>query len=89
MRVNGKNMPFGDSIDEWVVASSNNSWLLYLLPQYYKEEEEVDRKSLWECDANGFRVFEIKIDNTPTSLVKKCGVRLVYKRDIEYLDCTM
>ena len=50
---------------------------------------EEDRKSLWECDANGFRKIGIKIDNTPSSLVKKCRLRVVYKKDIEDFNSAM
>ena len=59
---------------------------MYLLPQFIWEE---DRKSLWECDANGFREIGIKIDDKPTSLVKKCGLHVVYKKDIEDLNSAM
>ena len=37
-------------------------------------------------DENGFREIGIKIDNTYSSLVKKCGLRVVYKKDIEDLN---
>ena len=91
LRANGKYMSFVDReqrfshcyIDFKMVALSDHTWLLYLLPQYIWEE---DRKSLWECDANGFREIGIKIDNMYSSLVKKCGLRVVYKKDIEDLN---
>ena len=83
LRVNGKDMPFGDCIDEWVVASLDHIWILYFLSQYFEEEH---RKLLWECDANGFREIGIKIGNSSTSLVKKCGLRVVYRKDIEDLN---
>ena len=70
-------------ISDYIVASSTHIWLLYLLPQHIWEE---DRKSLWECDANGFREIGIKIDDTDSGLVKKCGLRVVYKKDIEDLN---
>ncbi|KAL4596740.1 hypothetical protein ACB092_12G184600 [Castanea dentata] len=88
LSINGKYMHHAASIAEWVVASSDHIWLLYLLPQYLLEWEE-DRKSVWECNANGFREIGIKIDNNPTSLVKKCGLRVVYKKDIEDLNRSM
>ena len=75
LRANGKNMPMTHIIDNKEVASSNHICLLYLIPQRFEEE---DRKLLWECDANGFHEIGIKIYNTPTSLVKKCGLRVVY-----------
>ena len=92
LRANGKDMSFINRngtrsdyyiIDNYIVASSTHIWLLYLLPQHIWEE---DRKSLWECDANGFRKIGIKIDDTYSCLVKKCGLRVVYKKDIEDLN---
>ena len=92
LRANGKDMSFINRdgtrsdyyiIDHYIVASSTHIWLLYLLPQHIWEE---DRKSLWECDANGFREIGIKIDDTDSGLVKKCGLRVVYKKDIEDLN---
>ena len=85
LSANGKSMSLGYFIDHEVVASSDHIWLLYLLPQYYHFTEE-DRKSLWECDANGFREIGVEIDNGFRSLVKKCGLRVVYKKDIEDLN---
>ena len=70
-------------IDKNMVALSNHIWLSYLLSQQFWEE---DRISLWECDANGFCEIRIKIYDTPSSLVKKCGLRVVYKKDIEDLN---
>nr|POE55263.1 hypothetical protein CFP56_49295 [Quercus suber] len=75
-----------DTINNKVVALLDHIWLLYLLPQGY---EEKDRKSLWECNANGFREIGIKIKSEESSLVKKCGLRVVYKKDIEDLNCNV
>ncbi|KAK9993241.1 hypothetical protein SO802_022944, partial [Lithocarpus litseifolius] len=86
LSANGKIMSPTLIIDHKVVFSSDHIWLLYFLPQLFGEE---DRKILWECDANGFREIGIKIYNTPTSLVKKCGLRVVYKKDIEDLSHTV
>ena len=91
LRTNGKDMSFANIegrcsryyISKDTVALSDHIWLSYLLPQHIWEE---DKKSLWECDANGFREIGIKIYNTPSSLVKKCGLRVVYKKDIEDLN---
>ena len=71
-----------------VVANAllDHIFLLYMLPQLSLKEE---RKSLWECDANGFHEIGIKIDNRPASLVKKCGLRMVYRKDIEDLNNAM
>ena len=57
-----------------------------MLPQLSLKE---DIKSLLEFDANGFHKIGIKIDNRPTSLVKKCGLRVVYKKDIKDLNSAM
>ena len=48
-----------------------------------------DRKLLWECDANGFCEIGIKIEGTCSSFVMKCGLCVVYKKDIEDLNQTM
>ena len=84
MIVNGINFNF---VPSKIVALSDNIFLYYLLPQLYSREE--DKKSLWECDTNGFHKIGIKIDNTPSSLVKKCGLCVVYKKDIEDLNNAM
>ncbi|KAK4594849.1 hypothetical protein RGQ29_018540 [Quercus rubra] len=76
---------------------SDHIWLLHLLPQYY---EKKDNKSLCKCDANGFNQIGIKIDACCRGLktseifqgklkVKKCGLQMVYKKDIEDLNKTM
>ena len=83
LSTNGKKMPLTYIIDYVVVASSDHIWLMYLLPQHFREE---DRKILWECDANGFREIGITIYDSPTSLVRKCGLRVVYRKDIEDLN---
>ncbi|KAF3949482.1 hypothetical protein CMV_024649 [Castanea mollissima] len=70
----------GSEIPEWFShqyahnLALSNSALFYLLPQLCEEE---DRKSLWECNANGFHEIGIIIEGD-SSLVKKCGLR-VYK----------
>uniref|UniRef100_A0A7N2RB02 ADP-ribosyl cyclase/cyclic ADP-ribose hydrolase n=1 Tax=Quercus lobata TaxID=97700 RepID=A0A7N2RB02_QUELO len=87
LRVNGKDMTFvginGRYSPNYMVPLSDHIWLFYFPPQLIWEEH---RKSLWECDANGFREIGIKIDNTDSGLVKKCGLRVVYKKDIEDLN---
>ena len=79
LTINGKHRPVGLYINR-IVSLSDHICLDYCLPQCYTEKE---RKSLWECDANGFREIQIKIRS---SLVKKCGLRVVYKKDIEDLN---
>ncbi|KAK4594858.1 hypothetical protein RGQ29_018545 [Quercus rubra] len=83
--VNGKQMHSSPGTIEFVLLS-DHTWLLYLLPQFYKEEEM--KKSLCECDANGFSQIGIKIksDLNDSLMVKKCGLRMVYKKDIEDLN---
>ncbi|XP_075649161.1 TMV resistance protein N-like [Castanea sativa] len=80
---NGKDMSFGLSISDRFVAVSDHIWLSYVLPQHFSENGE---ESLWEYDANGFRGIGIKIHKSDSSLVKKCGLRVVYKKDIEDLN---
>ena len=52
-------------------------------------EEKEFRKSLWECAANEFREIGIKVYNVELSLVKKCRLHVVYKKDIEDLNNAM
>ena len=70
------------------VGSSDNIWLVYLLNQYCKKSEE-DIKLLKECEANEFSQIGIKIETNKKTEVKKCGFRMVYKKDIEDLNQTM
>ena len=86
LSANGKEMSLTRIIDNEVVASSDHIWLSYLLPQQFGKK---DKKILWECDAKGFREIRIKINNTDSSLVKKCGLRVVYKKDIEDINSTI
>ncbi|XP_075650739.1 TMV resistance protein N-like [Castanea sativa] len=85
LSANGKDMPFGlgISIIDRLVAVSDHIWLSYVLPQHFLGKGE---KSLWEYDANGFREIGIEIRNSASCLVKKCGLRVVYKKDIEDLN---
>ena len=81
--VNGKKMsPAASTVTIGVL--SDHIWLLYFLPQY----QEKDIKSLWERDVNGFGEIGIRI-KTHSLEVKKCGLRMVYKKDIEDLNGTM
>uniref|UniRef100_A0A2N9ITF1 ADP-ribosyl cyclase/cyclic ADP-ribose hydrolase n=1 Tax=Fagus sylvatica TaxID=28930 RepID=A0A2N9ITF1_FAGSY len=78
---NGERMPFPLGVRETQKAISSNLWLLYIFPQFH---ERYTKKSLWECDANGFSQIGIQICTYSSSLkVKKCGLRVVYKKDIE------
>ncbi|KAL4625614.1 hypothetical protein ACB092_05G038400 [Castanea dentata] len=66
---------------------SDHIWLFYLLPQYFEEE---DIKLLNECEANELTQIGIKIETDDSGTgVKKCGFRMVYKKDIEELNRTM
>ena len=89
-------MPLGPNTSK-IDPLSDHIWLIYLLPQFYKEK---DIKSVWECDANGFSQIGIRIktykrkfynllDEVKLGWVKKCGLRMVYKKDIEDLNRTM
>ena len=81
--VNGKKMsPAASTVTIGVLSDHN--WLLYFLPQY----RQKDIKSLWERDVNGFGEIGIRI-KTHSLEVKKCGLRMVYKKDIEDLNGTM
>ena len=69
-----------------VDSFSDHIWLFYLLPQYYKEK---DIKLLNEWEANGLSQIGIKIETHKSGVeVKKCGFRMVYKKDIEELKRT-
>ena len=65
---------------------SDDIWLLYVLKEYFEEE---GIKLLKECEANEFSQIGIKIKPSVSLMVKKCGFRLVYKKDIEDLNQTM
>jgi hypothetical protein len=67
-------------------VSSNHHWLLYLFPQYFGDRWT---KRLRKFDANRFIQIGIRIESMASDLkVKKCGVRWVYKQDIEDLNRT-
>ena len=94
--VNGKRVRVEPGSSE-IVSLSDHIWLLYLFPQFYEKE---DINSLWGCDANGFSQIGIKIETCCWDLktkevfpgmvkVKKCGLRMVYVKDIEDLNRTM
>ncbi|KAF3951981.1 hypothetical protein CMV_022418 [Castanea mollissima] len=63
-------------------------WLISLHPHLFQTE---NGKSMWECDANGFTQIRARIQTLHSGglEVKKCGLRLVYKKDIEDLSRTM
>ena len=85
LTANGKRMSSTLAIGN-IVVLSDHIWLLYLLPQFYPEGE---RKSLWECDSNGFNRINIYFGIGPDLEVKKCGLRAVYKKDFEDLNRAM
>uniref|UniRef100_A0A2N9GRV5 C-JID domain-containing protein n=1 Tax=Fagus sylvatica TaxID=28930 RepID=A0A2N9GRV5_FAGSY len=63
---------------------SDHLMLVYMSPSFY---DATDMKYLWKCDANGFSRIGIRIQvNNPGLEVKKCGFRMVYKKDIEDLN---
>ena len=84
--VNGNKLHTSPGIRE-VVGSLDHIWLLYFLNQYYKKSEDI--KILKECEANELSHIGIKIETNQDTEVKKCGFRLVYKKDIDDLNQTM
>ena len=56
-----------------------------MLPQFFREESI---KLLWECDANGFSHIGVNFETYGLE-IKKCGMHMVYKKDIEDLNQTM
>ena len=66
---------------------SDHIWLFFVLLHYFKEE---DIKLLNECESNELTQIGIKIETKCSGMeVKKCGFRMVYKKDIEDLNRTM
>lgn len=66
---------------------SDYLWLLYLFPQYFGDRQ---KDKLRKFDGNGFIQLGIRIETMDSNLkVKKCGVRWVYKQDIEDLNPTI
>uniref|UniRef100_A0A7N2MH25 ADP-ribosyl cyclase/cyclic ADP-ribose hydrolase n=1 Tax=Quercus lobata TaxID=97700 RepID=A0A7N2MH25_QUELO len=86
LTINGKQTFIGLVLNK-IVDLSDHICLDYRLPESCLNEK--DRKSLWECDANGFCEIVIKFENTRSILVKKCGLRVVCKKDIEDLNWAM
>ena len=83
--VNGKVLSAKPSIGI-TVGLSDHSWLLYLHPQYYEE----DIKLLKECEGNEFTQIGIKIEIQGSNIeVKKCGLHMIYKKNIKVLNHTM
>ena len=71
-----------------IVGLSDKIWLCYFLPQNYYVKEGI--KLLNECEANELSQIGIKIDIHDSNMqVKKCMFHMVYKKDIEELNCTM
>ena len=83
--VNGNGMPTMIS-GVSTIDLSDNIWLLYVLKEYF-EEEGIELFK--ECEANEFSQIGIKIEPIDSFMVKKCGFRVVYKKDIEDLNQTM
>ena len=67
-------------------VSSDHLWLLYFPPQILNR---YLGKLLWECDVNGFIQFGVRIGTDLGVEVKKCGLRMLYKKDTEDLNRTM
>nr|POE58303.1 hypothetical protein CFP56_05248 [Quercus suber] len=84
LTANGKRMSIGDCSSSKKVLS-DHLWLVDVTPQFFSKKS---KKILWEGDANGFSQIGIKI-RTFGGKVKKCGIHMIYKKDIEDLDQTM
>nr|POE82527.1 disease resistance protein rps4 [Quercus suber] len=85
--VNGKEMNATTGTIR-MVGLSDHIWLFYLLPQYYVRREDI--KLLEEFEENEFSQIGIQIEKYgPFMEVKKCGFRMVYKKDIEDLNQTV
>ena len=70
-----------------MVGLSDHMWLFYFLPHYYVKKHI---KLLKECEENEFIQIGIKIETDgPGMKVKKCGFRMVYKKDAEDLNQTV
>ncbi|KAL4594414.1 hypothetical protein ACB092_12G018900 [Castanea dentata] len=66
---------------------SDHVSLVYVDPQFLDQESN---KLLWEGDVNGFSQIRIQIKTIfPTTMIKKWGIRMIHKKDIEDLDRTM
>ncbi|KAK9995076.1 hypothetical protein SO802_024779 [Lithocarpus litseifolius] len=86
LTANGKRMSIDSFSSGEKVLSSDHLWLIYLTPQLFSKKS---KKILWEGDANGFSQIGIKYRTIGNCKVKKCGIRMIYKKDIEDLDQTM
>ena len=83
---NGKEVCIAPALRGTPRVISSNLWVLYLCPQWYTDHST---KLLWEFDANGFSQIGIRIKTHCSRFeVKKCGLRMVYKKDIEDLNQT-
>ncbi|XP_075648047.1 TMV resistance protein N-like [Castanea sativa] len=83
---NGKTIPI-DNYLSIVKLSSDHVSLAYVVPQFFDEESN---KLLWEGDVNGFSQIRIQIETMiPSTMIKKWGIRMIHKKDIEDLDRTM
>ncbi|KAL4594385.1 hypothetical protein ACB092_12G016200 [Castanea dentata] len=66
---------------------SDHVSLAYVVPQFLDQESN---KLLWEGDVNGFSQIRIQIETRDTAMkIKKWGIRMIHKKDIEDLDRTM
>ena len=87
LTANGKRMYIGHHSTVDKDLSSNHLCLVYVTPQFFNEEPN---KLLWECGVNGFSQIRIKIEADDLSLkVKKWGIRMIYKKDMEDPNQTM
>ncbi|KAL4594410.1 hypothetical protein ACB092_12G018600 [Castanea dentata] len=83
---NGKRIHIGN-FAPFDKVSSDHVLLAYLVPQFFDEESN---KLLWEGDVNGFSQIRIQIETIDSRRkIKKWGIRMIHKKDIEDLDRTM
>ncbi|KAF3951554.1 hypothetical protein CMV_022813 [Castanea mollissima] len=83
---NGKRIHI-DYCPQFDKVSSDHVSLAYVVPQFFDEESN---KLLWEGDVNGFSQIRIQIEIIySTKKIKKWGIRMIHKKDIEDLDRTM
>ena len=63
----------------------NHLWVSYVPPPYFNQVEELS-----QIDANGFNQIEFEFETFGPGLeIKKCGVHLVFKENIEDCNQTM
>ena len=71
--------------EQYGKIESNHLWLSYVRPPYFNRVEELS-----QIDANGLNQIEFEFETFGPGLeIKKCGVHLVFKENIEDCNQTM